>query len=265
MSKAIINKHVDNSELINRNSFVEKDEKSKGEIIICNDVLDPSIYIINNEGQVTKISGGKYDDTNIYREVQKNADAINKNRISISDLEKTIGGVGDGDSIIEVIEKIKNSIGNIDENSNIIEIINNTKALIDNYTVNGKQISTNPDLLSSDLAIDNSYSSLSQSSTTITIGDNLTDAIGKLDNMVNKINLVLASSVNDLVYEIKELQNRIARLESIVNSGENDEVAAFDVNINGSNTFDLDVIKEVTSGGTMNFTLNETTINSGDY
>ena len=43
---------------MSKNLFVNDIEKSKGEIIICNDSNNPSIYIMTNDGSVTKISGG---------------------------------------------------------------------------------------------------------------------------------------------------------------------------------------------------------------
>lgn len=95
MSKAIINKHIDNFSEFYSKLFHEDIEKAKGEIIICNDPDNPSIYIKDNNGIVTKITGGNngggsYDDTKIWEQVRKNTDAI-------QDLKNNAGGGESGD------------------------------------------------------------------------------------------------------------------------------------------------------------------------
>jgi hypothetical protein len=78
MGKAIINKHIDDKSTVSRDIFVKDLEKAKGEIVINNDVNEPSIYIVNNNNEVVKISGsgssgggGSYDDTAIRSELNK--------------------------------------------------------------------------------------------------------------------------------------------------------------------------------------------------
>jgi hypothetical protein len=66
MAKAIINKHVDIAEDITREMFVDNFDIAKGEIIINNDETDPSIYILNNIGEITKISGNQNASTGEY-------------------------------------------------------------------------------------------------------------------------------------------------------------------------------------------------------
>ena len=57
-TKAIINKHIDNSTQLTNDKFVSELEKAKGEIIICNDPENPTIYIMDTQGNPKKISGG---------------------------------------------------------------------------------------------------------------------------------------------------------------------------------------------------------------
>ena len=66
MAKAIINKHIENIEgVVLPNLFDSDADKNKGEIIICNDPSNPTIYIMDSEGTPRKIAseGGSVDTT----------------------------------------------------------------------------------------------------------------------------------------------------------------------------------------------------------
>ena len=66
MAKAIINKHIENIEgVVLSNLFDSDTDKNKGEIIICNDPSNPTIYIMDSEGTPRKIAseGGSVDTT----------------------------------------------------------------------------------------------------------------------------------------------------------------------------------------------------------
>lgn len=81
MAKAIINKHINNINELNDDLFVSNNEHSKGEIIICNDKNNPSIYIKNTEGAITKIvgesiGGDSYDDTELRQQITANTNDI---------------------------------------------------------------------------------------------------------------------------------------------------------------------------------------------
>jgi hypothetical protein len=86
MAKAIINKHIDSVEgIVLSEQFTSDAEMQKGELLICNDPNNPTIYIMDKEGSPKKIAGGggsveTYDDTAIW-------DAVNKNSAAIGDLE----------------------------------------------------------------------------------------------------------------------------------------------------------------------------------
>ena len=107
MKKAIINKHIDNSlEGNKRDYFVDDLELAKGEILISNDSSNPSIFIVNNDNEVVKISGsgssgggGSYDDTDIRSK-------INELNTEISVLQ---GNDGKEMSVREIAEDVMKS------------------------------------------------------------------------------------------------------------------------------------------------------------
>lgn len=87
--KAIINKHIDNSSQLTNDTFVSDLTKAKGEIVICNDPNNPTIYIMDSTGSPRKIAGGggggttsNYDDTAIWTQVNTNTAAIEELRTS---------------------------------------------------------------------------------------------------------------------------------------------------------------------------------------
>lgn len=110
MAKAIINKHINNVNELNDSLFVSDNELSKGELVICNDKDNPSIYIKNTEGIITKIAGGSdeedsYDDTELRMQ-------INTNTNDIKELKEKCGSV----SIVEPEEEKTESKEEINKN-----------------------------------------------------------------------------------------------------------------------------------------------------
>lgn len=101
MAKAIINKHIDNENELNNSLFISDNEHSKGEIVICNDKNNPSIYIKDTEGNITKIAGDSndnepYDDSELREQISANTNDIKELKekecfvnISESEVEKT--------------------------------------------------------------------------------------------------------------------------------------------------------------------------------
>lgn len=87
MAKAIINKHIDSKKDNSISSlFDSNNERSKGEIVVCNDPDEPAIFIMTTDGTPVGIkggggSGGSYDDTAIW-------DQVNENEQAIEDLKK---------------------------------------------------------------------------------------------------------------------------------------------------------------------------------
>ena len=79
MGKSLINKHIDNASGLTRELFNDELRKAKGEIIINNDPDNPSIFIVDNNNQVVKISGsGSYDDTELRTQISANTESIEK-------------------------------------------------------------------------------------------------------------------------------------------------------------------------------------------
>ena len=233
MKKAIINKHIDSVSNIrlNRGLFVSDDNLAKGEIIICNDANDPSIYILDTKGNVSKISGGvssgdtpTYDVSKLWEQINANKQQIEENtsilRTEIisgnTELMKLIGRINDIIGTIESGDTISNLFtevsGNIESNKSLIDsnkdeiesnkvLIESNKEEIDNYTINGKKISDTPVIDSDDLLISHSYST-NNSEGNLTIGDSITNALSKLEIMLKNTTLALTAAIIDLESKI---------------------------------------------------------------
>lgn len=142
MAKAIINKHIDTvQDVVLTDLFVKDDTKNKGELVICNDPENPTIYIMDTTGNPRKIAGGggsgsaeAYDDTAIWNAVNKNTEAIadlkenpssdvdeavealTKDIEGINETVKTLDGTVTG--ITETVEGISGTIETITETVN---------------------------------------------------------------------------------------------------------------------------------------------------
>lgn len=111
MAKAIINKHIDSvQDVVLTDLFIKDEENNKGELVICNDSENPTIYIMDTTGNPRKIAGGggsgsgeAYDDTAIWN-------AVNKNTEAIADLKENPSG-----NIDEVVETLTKDIEGINE------------------------------------------------------------------------------------------------------------------------------------------------------
>ena len=111
MAKAIINKHIDSAQdVVLTDLFIKDETNNKGELVICNDPENPTIYIMDTTGNPRKIAGGSgsgsgeaYDDTAIWN-------AVNKNTEAIADLKENPSG-----DIDEVVETLTKDIEGINE------------------------------------------------------------------------------------------------------------------------------------------------------
>lgn len=220
MAKALINKHIDSVEnVVLTDLFIqgeENQEKRKGEIIICNDPENPTIYIMDTNGNPQKIAGGDsgsseaYDDTAIWNAVNSLDDTVdalthtdeiiqntiqtNKEELlgSITELQSVIGEVDNDSTISEMLNSISTAISD-NENE-----ISSNKEIVDNYTVNNKKISENIVLNSDDLTVSDTYSSLTKHNEGIVPGDIITAAISKIEVMLANTTLALTAAINDL-------------------------------------------------------------------
>lgn len=98
MAKAIINKHIEAGVVPTSDMFVENKEHAKGEIIICNDPKNPTLYILDSNDDVRKVSGGNsegsaYDDTAIRGLIKENEENIASNSAAIQELKENGGNL----------------------------------------------------------------------------------------------------------------------------------------------------------------------------
>lgn len=134
MAKTLINKHIDDSSSIRRGLFTADLSKAKGEIIINNDPNNPSIYIVNNNDEVVKISGDnntggiEYDDTRIWSQVNDNTNAITYLRNNMYDDTEVRNIISDN---TESIEELKESVQeNIYDDTEVRKMISdNTESI----------------------------------------------------------------------------------------------------------------------------------------
>lgn len=157
MAKAIINKHIDSvQDVVLTDLFIE-DDNNKGELVICNDPENPTIYIMDTTGNPRKIAGGggsgsgeAYDDTAIWNAVNKNTEAIadlkenpsgnidevvetlTKDIDEINETVKTLDGTVTGitetvNGVTENLSAVSASIGEVPEGSTIVGMVDNVQ------------------------------------------------------------------------------------------------------------------------------------------
>lgn len=183
MAKAVINKHIDDVSELHKSLFVSDIEKAKGEIIICNDDNNPSIYITNNSGNMTKIAGGggsgsSYDDTLIWKQVNENTSDIERLKESGSSYDDT--------QIWEQVNENKAEIENLKEN--VVQPYDDTQIW--------GQVNENKDEISQ----------IKEDANTLT--NTFNEELAKLQNADNNIKKLIGNveegkSVIDLIDEVK--------------------------------------------------------------
>lgn len=147
MAKAIINKHIDSvQDVVLTDLFIKDEEQNKGELVICNDPENPTIYIMDTTGNPRKIAGGggsgsseAYDDTAIWN-------AVNKNTEAIADLKENPSG--DVDEVIETltkdIEGINETVTTLDGTvTGITETVEGISGTIETITENVNGVTEN--------------------------------------------------------------------------------------------------------------------------
>lgn len=242
--KGIINKHVNNASELTRNLFDSDLEKAKGEIIISNDTSNPSIYILNNSGNITKISGGgsggqggSYDDTLIWNQV-------NENKTNIEELSGNTVTTVDFDAykanIEGVISGVTDSLsGKVDtvvyeeKMSEIDEHINATTGL--NESIN--TLNENVSGLTEDLT--NISSALTETQNTVsTQGENIAsnaESINSINSGITEINNII-SGISDTLSTVNTTLETLNSDETVEGSvsfavkGLKDTVDAYTIN-----------------------------------
>lgn len=158
MAKAIINKHIDSvQDVVLTELFVKDEKKNKGELLICNDPENPTIYIMDTTGNPRKIAGGggsgsseAYDDTAIWNAVNKNTEAIadlkdnpssdidgtiealTKDIEGINETVETLDGTVTGitetvNGVTETLSTVSASIGAVPEGSTLVGMVNDVQ------------------------------------------------------------------------------------------------------------------------------------------
>lgn len=242
--KGIINKHVNNASELTRNLFDSDLEKAKGEIIISNDTSNPSIYILNNSGNITKISGGgsggqggSYDDTLIWNQVNENKGNIEElsgNTVTTLDFDAYKANI-EG-TISEVTESLTGKVDTIVYEEKMIEVdefITSTSGLSGSINILNESVSG----LTEDLA--NISTALTETQNTVsTQGENInsnTESINEINNDITEINNVI-SGISDVLVTVNNTLETLNSDESVEGSvsfavkGLKDTVDAYTIN-----------------------------------
>lgn len=201
MAKAIINKHIDTENELNNSLFISDNEHSKGEIVICNDKNNPSIYIKDTEGNITKIAGGS-NDNEPYDDSELRAQ-INENTNDIKELKEKGGSVNIAESEEDKTES-KDEI-----NKNFLEYEEEENGL---KSLAVRSIDTDATILQKDITVAGltvnagSYSN----GDTISKGTNMYEILKKIlcqelypENVISK-SATASASMNELTLTLNE-------------------------------------------------------------
>lgn len=213
MAKAIINKHIDSvQDVVLTDLFIEGDN-NKGELVICNDPENPTIYIMDTTGNPRKIAGGggsgsgeAYDDTAIWN-------AVNKNTEAIADLKENPSG-----NIDEVVETLTKDIDEINET---VKTLDGTVTGI-TETVNGVTENLS--------AVSASIGEVPEGSTLVGMVDNVQGATETNAQAIEDTKTTISNVESALTEEIESL-----KLADSKNKGElNSAITSVDTKLNST-------------------------------
>ena len=195
------------------------EELAKGGLVICN-TDEPSIYILNDGNEPTKVAGDKYDDTEVRGLISDNANQIgqNKDRIdglqgNIEELQNQIAQNGSNiSSNAERIETLATEASELSDriSANATDISGHTEQIstINEYTINGHKISGSTDspgtteLLGDDITLSKDALNTNPAetvSTDVTQNDTVTEAIEKIETAMAIQAEAVAVSLNEIV------------------------------------------------------------------
>lgn len=195
------------------------EELAKGGLVICN-TDEPSIYILDNENEPTKVAGDKYDDTEVRGLISDNAAQISQNKDSIDGLQGNIGDLqnqitqnsSDILSNTERVETLATEASELSDriSANTSDISGHTEQIstINEYTINGHKISGSTDspgtteLLGDDITLSKDALNTNPSetvSTDVTQNDTVTEAIEKIETAMAIQAEAVAVSLNEIV------------------------------------------------------------------
>ena len=249
MGKSIINKHIDNKDNLKRELFVTDIEKAKGEVVICNDSEDPSIYIVDNNNNVVKISGNNgggnnegnsYDDTKIWTQVNQNTEDINNLKSEVENIKEGID--------IQIPEL---------ENYATKEFVNE---LADAYLEQGeKYIDDEIDSVKIDVAdLKTAVDNIEIPVKDVTVdGISVLSEEGVAEIIIPQVNLEPYATKD----EVKEVSDNLTEVEGRVASAETDIVNINNKKISENPTLDTDNIKISENYSTLNEVTEDSKLN----
>ena len=195
------------------------EELAKGGLVICN-TDEPSIYILNDGNEPTKVAGDKYDDTEVRGLISDNATQISQNKDSIDGLQGSIEDLqnqitqnsSDILSNTERIETLATEASELSDriSTNASDISGHTEQIsaINEYTINGHKISGSTDspgtteLLGDDITLSKDALNTNPAetvSTDVTQNDTVTEAIEKIETAMAIQAEAVAVSLNEIV------------------------------------------------------------------
>ena len=195
------------------------EELAKGGLVICN-TDEPSIYILDNNNEPTKVAGDKYDDTEVRGLISDNATQISQNKDSIDGLQGSIEDLqnqitqnsSDISSNAASIETLATEASELSDriSANTADISGHTEQIsaINEYTINGHKISGSTDspgtteLLGDDITLSKDALNTNPAetvSTDVTQNDTVTEAIEKIETAMAIQAEAVAVSLNEIV------------------------------------------------------------------
>lgn len=202
-----------------KEKYYHWEELAKGGLVICN-TDEPSIYILNNGNEPTKVAGDKYDDTEVRGLISDNATQIGQNKDRIDGLQGNIeelqNQIAQNSSNIssntERIETLATEASELSDriSANATDISGHTEQIseINEYTINGHKISGSTDspgtteLLGDDITLSKDALNTNPTetvSTDVTQNDTVTEAIEKIETAMAIQAEAVAVSLNEIV------------------------------------------------------------------
>ena len=202
-----------------KEKYYHWEELAKGGLVICN-TDEPSIYILNNGNEPTKVAGDKYDDTEVRGLISDNATQIGQNKDRIDGLQGNIeelqNQIAQNSSNIssntERIETLATEASELSDriSANATDISGHTEQIsaINEYTINGHKISGSTDspgtteLLGDDITLSKDALNTNPAetvSTDVTQNDTVTEAIEKIETAMAIQAEAVAVSLNEIV------------------------------------------------------------------
>ena len=195
------------------------EDLAKGGLVICN-TDEPSIYILNDGNEPTKVAGDKYDDTEVRGLISDNTAQISQNKGRIDGLQgnieelqnQTAQNSSDISSNTERIETLATEASELSDriSANAADISGHTEQIseINEYTINGHKISGSTDspgtteLLGDDITLSKDALNTNPAetvSTDVTQNDTVTEAIEKIETAMAIQAEAVAVSLNEIV------------------------------------------------------------------